>query len=195
MTPYFVYEIATGAIKKTGTCQESTLQLMAGPGEAVGIGVAAASTHYVDGGFLVAFPPRPAHHTWDWAGKCWVVNLPEAQASKWEEIKRARDGAEFGGFTHDGRAYDSDLASVQRISGAVSMAMIAAGAGEPFSKDWTLADNSVVTLSGEEMISVGMALGSHVSDVHATARTLRAQIEAASTLEQVNAIAWNGPSE
>lgn len=195
MTPYFVYEISTGAIKKTGTCQESTLHLMAGPGEAVGIGLASASMHYVDGDSLVAFPPRPAHHAWDWAGKCWVANLAEARASKWEQIKQARESAEFGGFSCDGRAYDSDLASVQRIGGAVSMAMIAAGDGEPFSIDWTLADNAVVSLTGEEMISVGMALGAHVSDVHARARSLRAQIEGAATIEQVNAIAWSVSTE
>lgn len=40
------------------------------------------------------------------------------------------------------------------------------------------------------MIAAGQALGVHVGAQHATARTLRAAIEAATTVAEVEAVEW-----
>jgi hypothetical protein len=148
------------------------------------------------GAEVVLLPPQPSiHHRADPATQQWVDtrSLEQLKAAKWSQIKRSRDAAEYGGFTHNGLVFDSDPDSVQRISGAVTMAMIAASADAPFSIDWTLADNTVHTLTGEEVVQIGLALGAHVASVHATARTLRLAIADAADVEALAAIAWPEP--
>ena len=58
--------------------------------------------------------------------------------------------------------------------------------------DWTLADNTVRTLSAADMIAVGVALGGHVAAQHEKARGLRVQIGGAGNQAGVLAIGWSG---
>lgn len=113
--------------------------------------------------------------------------LAQMKHDKWAQIKAARAAAEDGGFAWDGSTFDSDMASNLRISGAVQLAQIVGGA---FSIGWTLADNSVRTLSAAQMVAVGVAAGQHVAAQRATARALREQIQAATTPQELEAIAW-----
>lgn len=118
------------------------------------------------------------------------ATLAGAKLRQWQAIKARRDQIEFGGFAWDGSALDSDAVSQDHIQGAVLMAMIAERAGQPFSIEWTLADNAVRALSGSEMIAVGLALGAHVRAAHETARALRQQIADAATISEVEAVVW-----
>jgi len=113
--------------------------------------------------------------------------LAQMKHDKWAQIKAARAAAEDGGFAWDGSTFDSDMASNLRISGAVQLAQIVGGA---FNIGWTLADNSVRTLSAAQMVAVGVAAGQHVAAQRATARALREQIQAATTPQELEAIAW-----
>lgn len=119
--------------------------------------------------------------------------LDQVKAEKWEEIKAARDAAEHAGFTAGGYPYDSDAVSQQRITGAVTMAMLAMQAGQAFSIDWTIADNRTLPLSASDMIAVGLALGNHVAAQHARARELRDAINTALERGEVNEITWDEP--
>lgn len=146
-------------------------------------------THYRQAGIWVEQPPQPSpHHTFDYTTKQWVDprTLSDLQAAKWAQIKRDRDEAEFGGFTWDGSPFDSDAISQSRIQGAVQLAAMAPG----FTIDWTLANNSVRNLSTADLANVGAALGMHVAAQHAKARLLRSQIEAATTVAEVDAVTW-----
>jgi len=116
--------------------------------------------------------------------------LDQAKTDQWSKVKAARDAAEFGGFAWDGSTFDSDVVSQSRIQGASQLATLAALASEPFSVDWTLADNTVRTLSGADMLAAGQAMGVHIMTVHETGRTLRAAIEAATTIAEVESIDW-----
>jgi hypothetical protein len=144
--------------------------------------------------------PMPAQpddkHVFDWTSHTWVDprTLDDLKSDQWELMKAARETAEFGGFTWDGSDFDSDSESQRKIQGAVQMALIAAAASQPFSIDWTLADNTVRTLSGADMINVGLAMGTFVSGIYEQGRALREQIDAATTPEQVQAIAWSSIS-
>lgn len=122
-------------------------------------------------------PPAPPPET-----------LQEAKARKRAEILRARDLQEYGTFTYDGKVFDADIKSTVRINGAFNLSQI--GGGPPFSVQWTLADNSVVTLNAAQVMGLGQTLGQHVQTVHAKGRALNAQIDAAATVDQVNAINW-----
>ena len=131
-----------------------------------------------------------------WTGTAWEYRAPTNQptelemckTAKWAEVKQHRDATENGGFTWDGSSFDSTPISQSRIQGAAQLATLAKINNQPFSIDWTLADNSVRTLSGDDMIAVGAALGAHINEQHVRARQLREQIEAATTPEQVQAV-------
>lgn len=116
--------------------------------------------------------------------------LEGVKARKWAEIKAMRSAMEFGGFTWDGSAFDSDPVSTSRIEGACTLALIAQLQATEFTEDWTLADNTSRLLSTTEVLQVGVALGQHVSAVHAQAKALRDQIEAAASAEALAEIVW-----
>lgn len=142
-------------------------------------------------------PPEPEateKYFWNWdiTIKRWikVPTFLAMQEAKWEEIKQIRSQKEFSPFTWDSSEFDADSESQRKIQGAAQLAMIATSANQSFSIDWTLADNTVRILSGADMISVGLALGTHVATQYEIARTLRTAIEATTTEEELNAITW-----
>jgi hypothetical protein len=112
------------------------------------------------------------------------------KSKTWERIKAARTAAESAGFLFNGVRYDSDPLSLQRISSAVTLAILAQSAGQPFAIDWTVADNSVVALDAAGMIGVGLACGQYVASVFDRARVLREQIEAATTADELDGLQW-----
>ena len=174
------------------TCATDGSAITAGDDEVV-INMAAPPNTYWDGASFVSIPPKPgAIYVWDWVAKQWLDprTIANLKSEQWTAIKSQRSALEFGGFTWDGSAFDSDPQAQARIQGGVQLATIAASQSQPFSIDWTLADNTVRTLSGADMIAVGMTLAGHVQTVHAIARTLRLQIEAATTLAEVEAVVW-----
>ena len=128
-------------------------------------------------------PERPSpEHVWCPLNLVWLPPvakpLNQVKAAMWVKVKQARAAAEYGGFTWDGSTFDSDQISQVRIGLNVAQAQM----DSAFSIGWTLADNSVRTLSAADMIAVGVALGQHVNACHEKARVLRAEIEAAATL-------------
>ena len=175
-----VFEKATGRVVSSGTTQlpqslvSDTVDVLVGSEGRPG-------ASYVEAGCVVEMPVKPsAHHVFDWAAKVWVDprSLQDLKDARWAEVRRERDSAEFGGFTWDGSRFDSDALSQQRITGAVTLAMM----NSAFSIDWTLADNTVRTLNAADMIAVGVALGQHVSACHERGRVLRGEIAAATTV-------------
>ena len=161
-----------------------------------------STAHAVDGEVVLYTPEERAakqnqpsrSHRWDNTLMAWVDtrDLAQIKADRWEAIKAARAAAEFGTFVWDGSTFDADDVSQRRIQGAAQLAMLAAAAEQPFEIDWTLTDNTVRTLSGADMIAVGMAMGMHVVAQHAIARSLRATIEseATTTPAEVEAVQW-----
>ena len=116
-----------------------------------------------------------------------VRSIDDRKMQQWSAIKRERTRREYAGFIWDESTFDSDPVSQSRIQGAVQMASLDPAT---FTIDWTLADNTVRTLSGSDMVAVGLALAQHVNGLHVVARGLRAQIEAAMTVAEVEAVTW-----
>jgi len=178
-----VFEKATGRVVSSGTTQlpqslvSDTLDVLVGAQGRPG-------ASYVEAASVVEIPVKPsAHHVFDWAAKTWVDprSLQDLKDARWAEVRQERDSAEFGGFTWDGSRFDSDAISQQRITGAVTLAMM----NSAFSIGWTLADNTVRTLNAADMIAVGVALGQHVNACHERARVLRGEIDGAETVGDV----------
>jgi len=149
--------------------------------------------YYWADGIWVARPERTySSDQWDAVSKQWVDvrELAVRKADKWADLKQRRGEEEFGGFTWDGSTFDSDPQSQSRIQGAAQLATLAMIASQAFSVDWTLADNTVRTLTGADMLAVGQQMGVHIMTTHATGRALREAIEAATTPEQLESIVW-----
>ena len=118
------------------------------------------------------------------------VLLSSAKHRQRTSINALRERREFSRFTWDGSVFDCDERSQARLQGALQLANMALATGQPFSVDWTLADNTVRTLASMDMVGVGQALAGHVLTCHLTARALKAQIDAAASIEEVEAVAW-----
>lgn len=134
--------------------------------------------------------PSPTHeYLWIDGAPRWVdlATLADAQAVAWEAVKRAREDAEAGVFTFEGGLYDLNK---ENVSGAALAALMAQLAGQPFSIEWTLADNSVRVLDASTMQSLGRAMVTHIDGLHCTARGLRERIAAAATPEEAYAVTW-----
>lgn len=130
--------------------------------------------------------PSPAIERW--TGTVWVPDLDALRAARWVRVKAARDAAEWGGCATALGRVDTDRDSQRKISGSVQMAQIALGAGEPFSVDWTMLDNSVATHDGPAMIAMGIAVGRHVATCHEVAVGKRAAIEAGDDVAAIEAV-------
>ena len=135
---------------------------------------------YQDG--WVEIPAQPStFHTFDYTTKQWIDprSLDEIKAQKWAEIKAMRDQLEFGGFEFDGNIYDSNQVSQGRIMGA-------AGAG--IDQTWTLANNTTVELTAQQLKELYAALQAHIAGVHERGRIARQLIFDAETKEQAESI-------
>ena len=144
---------------------------------------------YVHQGEIHHKGDRPSKaHIFDYSTKTWVDprTLEEHKTAQWALIKAARNEAEFGGFTWDGSVFDSDQVSQARIQGAVLLAT-----GNPnFVVDWTLADNTVRSLTADDLIVLSLTLGEHVTLQHSRARDARALLDQATTLSEVQAVSF-----
>lgn len=137
----------------------------------------------------VSDPPSPIH-VFNWVLKVWEDprTLNDIKSSARREIVRRRDAVEFGPFTYAGVVFDGNADAQRRLSGCASAAKSAIAAGHTFNKEYTLADNSVVTLSAEDFVGIEMAKIFQVDLAFQTARERQALIESATTVEQVEAV-------
>lgn len=195
---YVFYHTATGCITGVLSCPpEMVADNLAAQGpdidvvEANGV-VARATTHKVVNGEVVEHTfVRPSDkHTWDPTQGGWIDtrDLQTMKADKWQEIKDARTASINADLSTPFGTFQCREEDRQNITDAVMLAQTMAAANQPVDITWTLADNSTVVLGLSQLITVGLLLGQKVQQAHAQARTLRAQITAATSPEEVAAI-------
>jgi hypothetical protein len=117
-------------------------------------------------------------------------DLLKARHDAKEKINAIRDTKETQGFSYMGKTLQSDERSVQRIGIAVQAAQAAIATSSPFVLTWTCADNTDLTVDAGQMIGMAVALATTAAGIHAIAKTLKAQIDAAVTIEAVESVAW-----
>lgn len=151
------------------------------------------ATHYRAGEFLTQ-PPAPSEaHDWDDEAFVWVISpagLDRARSSARERINAARNAAERAGFPAYGKIFDSDDKAVQRVAVAAQAAVIAKAAGQPVSVAWTCADNSIITMDADMLIQMPIIMMQAADALHQRATALKAQITAAATLAEIEAVTW-----
>jgi hypothetical protein len=116
--------------------------------------------------------------------------LTRAKATKQRLLRERRDALETGGVTVEGvGVLATDVSSQRLLTGAAVLALISVQREQPFSIAWTLADLSTVQLDANEVISCSVIVGNHVASVFTAHRVASLAVEAASTVEEVNAVA------
>lgn len=106
------------------------------------------------------------------------------------EIKSRRDLEEQLPFEYLGKMFDADEKSIKRLTLASQAAQSAILAGQTFEITWTCADNSTITLDQNQMLGVLGAMMLRGVGLHEKARLLKAKIDAAETVEEVEAVVW-----
>jgi hypothetical protein len=120
-----------------------------------------------------------------------VVTLEDAKTAKNAEINAARADANSRTFHHDGREFACDALSRSDIDGINGYVALNGGFPEQFPGAWKAVDNSYYPLPGiaswkafyAAMVATGAANFAH-------AQNLKAQLASATTVEEVEAIAW-----
>jgi hypothetical protein len=195
-----IYEPAGGEILRVVDCPEGMLEIQAQPGESALVGDADDLSHYVAGGELVLYAPdeaaakasRPAWAAgWSNTAMGWIDprTLADLKAAKWAEIKTARAAAIDAPLVTPYGTFDSDAVGRSNIADSVLLAQSLAARGLPSDIEFTLEDNTSVTLTAEQMTTVGLLLGAKVNAAHAQSRALRPLIENA-TAATLDGITW-----
>lgn len=198
MTPYAIYDVATGRIARSGHGMEADARAHIGAGQDILLIEADWRTQYISAGAPVAIPPSPSdRHEWNWQAKAWGLKpLADLQAAKWEEMKLQRSAAIEAPLVTPYGTFDADELSRTNIAQTAQFAQTQAQSLAPGLTplvDFTLANNTVVTLTAQQMIQVALLLASQVQTAYARGRTVRAAIQACTTAAQVAAITWSTP--
>lgn len=144
------------------------------------------SSDYWNGSNWVPVGSAPAHYfTFNYELKQWqdTRDINTVKTERWNQIKLERNKVEFGGFLYKGNKYDSDQISQGRLIATYMF-------NKPI--DWTLADDSVITLTVDDIQEVALAMATHVQAVHDKARSARELILAAETIAEVDSVLFNG---
>lgn len=149
-------------------------------------------THFIRSGEAQTFPEKPHPLApWDWDSHSWGAPLlGELKQSKLRQIKSERDRRIAAPQATDVGAFNGGASGASNINAVVLMlrAVIARG-GEDHVR-FTLANNVRVGLTLAQLENAALQVGAAIQALHETCYTLRQQIDAAQTLEEVEAVAW-----
>lgn len=104
------------------------------------------------------------------------------------ELKRQRDVAEVEPVEYGGYLYDYDSQARDRIAAAI-IALDVQGDGAKIS--WTTADNEDAVVTAQDLRMIIAAVAARSNKLHTAYRAAKAQVEAASTAEEVEAVTMN----
>lgn len=103
-------------------------------------------------------------------------------------LKRQRDAAEVEPVEYGGYLYDYDSQARDRIAAAI-IALDVQGDGAKIS--WTTADNEDAVVTAQDLRMIIAAVAARSNKLHTAYRVAKAQVEAASTAEEVEAVTMN----
>ena len=104
------------------------------------------------------------------------------------ELKRQRDAAEVEPIEYGGHLYDYDSKARDRIAAAI-IALDVQGDGAKIS--WTTADNEDAVVTAQDLRMIIASVAARSNKLHTAYRVAKAQVEAASTAEEVEAVIMN----
>lgn len=147
------------------------------------------TTHNVS--MAKAARPSP-DHVFNYTTKLWMDprTLADHKATQWAIIKAAREAALAAPLITPYGVFDATPDASANIIKSVLLANNMVALGYPVAINFTLADNTVVVLDATGMVQVGLVLAAREQTIRAKATTLRARIEAATSVVDVAAVVW-----
>jgi hypothetical protein len=200
---YILYKLSDGLIMDYGICHPSLDTVASHAIDGVSALMESThevtnTTHYVLDGvttpysteLAAAYASNPGEdYVWS-VTDGWIDGrtLDKAKAEAIARLMAQRDVLEYANFDCNGVTYSASSEDQRRIAGAVQLALLSQAAGQEFSIDWNDANNETVTLTGAELIAVGLQLGTFVQSVFASCRTAIASVNAATSNTAIDAI-------
>lgn len=114
-------------------------------------------------------------------------SLEEAKTAKINELKAVRDAKEMEPVLYAEHKFDFDSKSYERITAAIYALDMQ---GDTSTINWTLADNSSTPVTANDLRGVIAAAAVRSDALHTAYRALKAQVQAAETVADVNNIMW-----
>lgn len=114
--------------------------------------------------------------------------IENIRARKIVELKRQRDAAEVEPIEYGGHLYDYDSKARDRISAAIIALELQ---GEGATIDWTTADNDDAVVTAQDLRMIIASVAARSNKLHTAYRTAKAQVDAAGTTEEVEAVTMN----
>lgn len=104
------------------------------------------------------------------------------------ELKYQRDKAEVEPIKYNGHSYDYDDKARDRINAAIIALELQ---GEGATIEWTTADNDDAVVTAQDLRAIVAAVAVRSNALHVKYRKAKAQVEVASTAEEVEAVTMN----
>ena len=131
---------------------------------------------------MIPRQPSP-HHVWD--GEKWVLNLEQFKAEKITELANARWQEETGGYIYKGHEFHSDRESQDRVF----QAYMASLSDSNFTVTWKT-KNGWLEMTASDFITLYNEFYVFLQNLYQKEKNLQEQIEAATTIEELEAIQW-----
>jgi len=127
------------------------------------------------------FPPSKWH---SWINGEWVDqrSLEDAKLEKRAKLNSERDYREILPIEVNAKSFDADKASLQRMQLFLASGLI----GVP----WTLADNTTMIVSKEEILAVVSSVALRANSLHTICKLLKSTVDNAITVSEVDNISW-----
>ena len=114
-------------------------------------------------------------------------SLEELKTAKLAELKNTRDTLEVEPIECNGNIFDYDEKARDRINAAIiSLELAPVGT----SLSWTTADNKEATVTANDLKMIIANVAIRSNELHVRYRTLKEQVNNATTVDEVNAIVW-----
>lgn len=148
--------------------------------------------HYWNGGLIRKSNKPSNNHKFDYVSKTWIDprTLDDVKLEKWKAIKFIRDNEINAPITTPYGIFDGDSVSKQKITELLTVTQIRLNKKLKANVKITLYDNTVVTLTGDQLLEVGLIFDDTEQVIRNKATGLRTTIYAATTIEQVNNVVW-----
>ncbi|TKX33043.1 DUF4376 domain-containing protein [Campylobacter taeniopygiae] len=114
--------------------------------------------------------------------------LNEAKELKINEINQTKEKVLNGGFSFEGKIYQSSSEDQLRINGAITNALVNPNLISYI--DWIALDNTTTRFSVEEFKLFASSMAYFVQETIFKAKDLKEKIRNATSLEELNSITW-----
>lgn len=109
------------------------------------------------------------------------------------EISTMRDVKIHEGCRTPFGIVDSDEISIRNVLGSCQIASILTSQSIPFSMNWRLQNNELISVSAADIIQIGLAVMKHVSGCYEVSWALKAAVLAATTRDAIDTMDIDSP--